>query len=160
MGEDAPAIRSNRDLRVWQRAMDLVVEAYGFVSRLPRTELYGLSSQVKRAAISVPSNIAEGYGRNQLGQYLHHLCIARGSIMELETQVLLVVRLGLCHPGDESPLLAAVRDVGRMLTRLITSLQRYRASRSTVGGRRNPRATLSARPSAERRVPSARMLDV
>jgi four helix bundle protein len=110
--------------------MDLVVEAYGFASRLPKTELYGLSSQLRRAAISVPSNIAEGYGRHQLGQYLHHLSIARGSIMELETQTLIAVRLGLCQPGDESALLGAVRDVGRMLTQLMRSLERYRPKRS------------------------------
>jgi len=79
---------------VWQRAMDLVAEAYQLTQRFPSEERYGLVQQVKRSVVSIPSNIAEGHGRDHLGDYLRHLSIANGSLMELETQFLIAVRLG------------------------------------------------------------------
>ncbi len=78
-------IKSYRDLLIWLKAMDLVVDCYRFVSVLPKNETYGLISQTQRAAISIPANIAEGHGREHLGDYLRHLSIANGSLMELET---------------------------------------------------------------------------
>jgi hypothetical protein len=74
-------VKSYKDLLVWQKAMDLVVESYKISKRLPRTETYGLASQIQRAAVSIPANIAEGHGRDHLGEYLHHLSIANGSLM-------------------------------------------------------------------------------
>ena len=86
-------IKSYRDFEVWQKAMDLVVGSYRLTSRLPKSETYGLSSQIQRAAASVPANIAEGHGREHLGGYLHHLSIANGSLLELETHILVSGRL-------------------------------------------------------------------
>ncbi|HEY3319507.1 MAG TPA: four helix bundle protein [Planctomycetota bacterium] len=87
------ALQSYRDLLVWQKAMDLVVSIYTLSRSFPNDERFGLTSQIRRASISVPSNIAEGYGRSHRGEYLHHLSIARGSLMEVETDLLAAVRL-------------------------------------------------------------------
>src|SRR4051812_28791574 len=85
---------SYRDLTAWQKAMDLVEQVYLGSRNWPKEEAYGLTSQVRRAAISVPSNIAEGQGRDSTKEFLHHLSMARGSILELETQILVAERLG------------------------------------------------------------------
>ncbi|MBZ5502136.1 MAG: four helix bundle protein [Acidobacteriia bacterium] len=87
-------IKSYRDLLVWQKAMDLVVASYGIAKKLPAQEMYGLVTQIQRAAASIPANIAEGHGRKHRGDYLHHLSIARGSLLELETHLLIAGRLG------------------------------------------------------------------
>lgn len=116
-------IKSYRDLLVWQKAMDLVVECYRFVSTLPKNETYGLISQVQRAAVSVPANIAEGHGRDHLGDYLRHLSVANGSLMELETHLLLVGRLGYRPAEDAEPLLSQCSEVGKMLAGLTRSLK-------------------------------------
>jgi len=78
-------VRSYRDLIVWQKAMDLVVQCYNLTKNFPNSELYGLTSQLRRAAVSIPSNIAEGHGRSSTKAYVNHLMIAHGSLMELET---------------------------------------------------------------------------
>ncbi len=75
-------VKSYRDLTVWNQAMDLVIVCYKLTSKLPKTEIYGLSSQIKRAVISIPANIAEGKGRRHLGDYIRHLSIANGSLKE------------------------------------------------------------------------------
>jgi four helix bundle protein len=116
-------IKCYRDLLVWQKAMDLVVECYRFVSTLPKNETYGLISQVQRAAVSVPANIAEGHGRDHLGDYLRHLSVANGSLMELETHLLLVGRLGYRPAEDAEPLLNQCSEVGKMLAGLTKSLK-------------------------------------
>ena len=116
-------IQSYRDLLVWKKAMDLVVECYKFVSGLPKHETYGLISQTQRAAISIPANIAEGHGRDHLGDYLRHLSIANGSLMELETHLLLIGRLGYRPADDAEPLLAQCSEVGKMLAGLSKSLR-------------------------------------
>jgi hypothetical protein len=74
-------VKSYRDLLVWQKAVDLVTDCYGLTKQLPKTEIYGLTAQIQRAAVSIPANIAEGHGREHLGDYLHHLSIANGSLM-------------------------------------------------------------------------------
>src|SRR5262245_24225321 len=84
------AVSSHRDLRVWRAAMDLVVRVYDFAHGFPRDETYGLTQQVRRAVTSVPSNIAEGHGRDHLREYLHHLSMAQGSLAELDTQIEIV----------------------------------------------------------------------
>src|SRR5262249_50090727 len=95
-GSDVPAtisirvpLQSYRDLKVWQRALDMTVECYRLSRTLPGSEVYGLSSQIRRASVSVPANIAEGHGRKHLGDYLHHPSVARGSLMELETHLVI-----------------------------------------------------------------------
>jgi four helix bundle protein len=116
-------IQSYRDLLVWQKAMELVVGCYRFVSSLPKNETYGLISQVQRAAISIPANIAEGHGRDHLGDYLRHLSVANGSLKELETHLLLVGRLGYRPEEDAEPLLITCAEVGKMLAGLSKSLK-------------------------------------
>ena len=86
-------VNSYRDLVVWQKSMDLVESSYRLVKLLPREEIYGLSSQIRRAAVSVLSNIAEGYGRKSRNSYAHFLSISQGSLKELETHLLLCQRL-------------------------------------------------------------------
>ncbi|MFN2497737.1 MAG: four helix bundle protein [Pyrinomonadaceae bacterium] len=116
-------LKSYRDLLVWQKAMELTLEIYQFSSSFPRSEMYGLTSQLRRAGVSVPSNIAEGYGRGSRKEYVQFLCISQGSLKELETQVILAQRLsyGSTTAGDD--LLTLSEEVGRMLGALIRSLR-------------------------------------
>jgi four helix bundle protein len=115
-------VRSYRDLKVWEKAMLLIIECYRISRLLPKTEMFGLISQIQRAAVSIPANIAEGHGREHLGDYLRHLSIARGSLMELETHLLIITRLYL--PMDEvNRALEMVREVDRMLSGLTNKLK-------------------------------------
>ena len=116
-------IRSYRDLQVWQKAMDLVVASYQLTRRLPRNESFGLVTQIQRAAVSIPANIAEGQGRRHLGDYLHHLSVANGSLMELETHLLLTTRLSYLARGEVEPVLKLAEEVGRMLGGLTQKLR-------------------------------------
>ena len=122
------AVNSYRDLEVWQRATDLVIECYRLANRFPKNELYGLTSQIQRAAISIPANIAEGHGRDHLGDYLHHLSVANGSLMELETHLLIAARLSYLDEGDSKPVLSRTAEVGRMLAGLARALRKKRTS--------------------------------
>ena len=117
-------VRCFKDLLVWQRAMDLAVEANRLSQPWPKSELYGLTAQLKRSALSVPANIAEGHGREHLGDYLHHLSIASGSLMELETELLLAQRLGYLAAEDAEGVFKRVQEVGRMLAGLSRKLKR------------------------------------
>ena len=115
-------LKSYRDLKVWEKAMDLVIESYRVSRLLPKSELFGLIAQTQRAAVSIPANIAEGHGRDHLGDYLRHLSIARGSLMELETHLLIVTRLYI--PMDEvKRALDMIREVDRMLSGLTRKLK-------------------------------------
>lgn len=119
------AVRSYRDLLVWQRSIDLSVSVYDATEQFPRYELYGLTSQLRRAAVSIPSNIAEGHGRRHLGDYLHHLSIANGSLKELETQVTIALKRRYLSPDIEQSLLDSSAEVGRMLTGLARALRSH-----------------------------------
>jgi four helix bundle protein len=123
----AQTVRNHRDLVVWQRAIDLVECAYDISRRFPADERFGLTSQLRRAAVSVPSNIAEGHGRAHLAEYLHHLSIAKGSLMELETQVVIAGRMAYLTPEMQQRTLNLSGDVGRMLSGLIRALKARRA---------------------------------
>jgi four helix bundle protein len=116
------ALQSYRDLDVWKKAMDLVVETYQLTKRYPADERYGLTSQTQRAAVSVPANIAEGYGRTHRGDYRKFLSNARGSLCELETHLTIAVRLGYMDREAMLPLWETAQDVGKMLRKLIASL--------------------------------------
>jgi len=120
-------VRSYRDLRVWRYGMDLVVECYRATRIFPKDELYGLVSQMRRAAVSIPSNIAEGHGRSYTGQYLQHVSVANGSLMELETQILISARLGFLTLRETKTLLSRTADLGRMLAGLLRKLQQKRS---------------------------------
>lgn len=117
------AIKSYRDLKVWERAMDLVEGSYRLASLLPTDEHYGIVSQIRRAAVSVPAGIAEGHGRDHLGDYLHHLSVANGSLMELETHLLIAQRLAYLKMNDIELLLGLTAEVGRMLAGLTRKLK-------------------------------------
>jgi len=114
---------SYRDLRVWQQAMDLATQVYRLTDTFPKHELYGLTGQIRRAAISVPSNIAEGKGRRTDRDFSSFLFRARGSLLELETQISLAQRLEYLKEADAAAALKQTAAVGSSLTGLINSLQ-------------------------------------
>ncbi|RWO94530.1 MAG: four helix bundle protein [Mesorhizobium sp.] len=113
---------SYKDLIVWQQAMDLAVAVYGATKSWPKEELYGLTSQVRRAATSVPANIAEGYGREIRGSYQQFLRIAQGSLKELETQLMIAERIGIAPKAPATSLLSSTESVGKLLRLLIRKL--------------------------------------
>ena len=119
-------LSSYRDLLVWQKSLDLVERVYRLTQRLPQTEIYGLSSQMRRAAVSIPSNIAEGQSRNSTGEFLQALGVAKGSLAELETQLLITTRLTYLAEGDVAATLALCEEISKMLNGLMKSLRSKR----------------------------------
>lgn len=115
-------LASHRDLHVWQKAMDLVTACYRLTASFPKMETYGLASQLQRAAVSVPANIAEGKGRAKTGAYLQHLSIAAGSLAELDTHLGVAQRLGYISEDQLTEITGKLEEVGRMLTGLRKSL--------------------------------------
>ena len=111
-----------KDLIVWKRGMELVEAAYKVAALLPREEMYALSDQIRRSAVSIPSNIAEGYGRNSTRDYARFLSIARGSRYELETQLLLSVQLGYVKECEIDHAIQLGEEVGKMLNVIISKL--------------------------------------
>lgn len=114
---------SYRDLVVWQKAMDLATEVHGIVKRFPTDERYGLSAQLRRASVSIPSNIAEGKGRWTTKDFAAFLMRARGSLHEVETQILLAIRFNYLTESETSRVFEQSEEVGRLLNGLIRSLQ-------------------------------------
>ena len=121
-------ITSYRDLIVWQQAMALAASCYKATKSFPASEVYGMTSQIRRSAASIPANIAEGNGRENTGAYIHSLRIAQGSLKELETHVLLAETVELMQKPDAEQLLVACESVGKLLRALIRSLQEKLAS--------------------------------
>jgi len=117
-------VKSYRELIVWQKAMDLTINVYELTRSFPREEIYGLTSQLRRAAISIPSNIAEGQGRRTPKQFLYFLNIAYGSLQETETQIILAARLGYLQPEQETQLLEPCAEIGKLINGLTKSLRR------------------------------------
>src|SRR5690606_10037994 len=123
-------IRSYRDLAVWQEAMGLVAEVYAMTRRFPDDERFGLSAQLRRAAVSIPSNVAEGWGRGRTNEYIRHLrsqhrrC-AHASLREAETQALIAERVGCLDAASAHPVLDHADRLSRMLRGLIRSLRRH-----------------------------------
>jgi four helix bundle protein len=115
-------VQSYRDLVVWKKSMALVVDVYRSTQAFPRTETYGLVSQLRRAAVSVPSNIAEGQARLSTGEFKQFLGNARGSLMEVETQILIARELGYLEHDQSENLLSVAAEVGRILNGLLNSL--------------------------------------
>jgi four helix bundle protein len=113
------AIRSYRDLVVWQRAMALAALCDAKTRSFPRTEAFGMTAQIRRAAASIPANIAEGNGRERTGSYIHFLRISQGSLKELETHVLLAQTVELMNKADAEQILEMSEQVGKMLRALI-----------------------------------------
>jgi four helix bundle protein len=115
-------IRSHRDLVVWQKGMDLVVTVYRASEDFPRTEIYGLTSQIRRAVTSIPANIAEGQGRRLAKEFVHFLATARGSLWELDTHLEAATRLGYLTNQVHQELQSQLDEVGRMLNGLMRSV--------------------------------------
>jgi four helix bundle protein len=114
---------SFKDLRVWQEALKFVVEIYHTTARFPRHELYGLSQQLRRAAVSIPSNIAEGKGHRSDREFGHFLFHARGSLLEVQTQIMIAQELQYLRVEEGRALLASADAIGRSLNSLINSLR-------------------------------------
>jgi four helix bundle protein len=117
-----PSINSFRDLRVWQVGMELVERVYCLTQTFPNTEVYGLASQMRRAAVSVPSNIAEGHTREHLREYLQHVSVAQGSLAELQTQAEIAARLGYIPQTDLEALLGIASALSKQLYSLRNAL--------------------------------------
>ena len=112
MGE----IQSYQDLIVWQKSMDMVEMVYKITGKFPKQELYGLTNQLRRAAVSVPSNIAEGHTRKSKAEYLNFLSIAQGSRAEVETQMLIAQRLRYVTSDETTPVLSLLNEINRMIS--------------------------------------------
>jgi four helix bundle protein len=117
-------VKSYRDLEVWQSGMDLAVECYRVAKLMPKTEEFRITSQLLRAAASVPANVAEGWMRASRKDYARFIGIARGSVAEVETFVLLSVRTGLLPPQEAGPAMAIADKLGRQLNVLRTQLSK------------------------------------
>ena len=115
-------MKTFRDLLVWQKSMTLVTEIYKISTGFPKDEAYGLTSQMRRCAISIPSNIAEGYGRNSTNEYIHFLRIATGSLYELQTQIEISMNLNYLKRANFDELYEYSREIERMLGSLIGKL--------------------------------------
>jgi four helix bundle protein len=113
-----------RDLKVWQLGMQLAEEVYRLTQQFPKHEIYGLTSQVQRAAVSVPANIAEGHATGSSKEFLRFLGIAQGSLAELETHLLLAERIKYCSGSQVGPIVTRCHEEGRMLRALRKSVRR------------------------------------
>ena len=116
-------VRTYRDLAAWQKSMDLVVAIYQLAKQFLHDEQWGLTSQIRRAVVSIPANIAEGHGRLHRGDYLRFLSIARGSLTEVETHLQIAVRLAYVDRQMAREVWSLLQDVGRLLNGLIRSLE-------------------------------------
>jgi four helix bundle protein len=122
----SPIVQSYRDLVVWKKSMTLVLDVYRSTQAFPKPETYGLVAQLRRAAVSIPSNIAEGQARLSTAEFKQSLGHARGSLMEVETQILISQELGYLEHDQSEQLLSASAEVGRILNGLLNSLVRER----------------------------------
>ena len=118
------SVKSYRDLRVWQEAMDLVVICYQITKTFPKSEMYGLASQLQGAAVSIPANIAEGRARQYSKEFLQHLSIACGSLAEVETHIQIAERLNYIDSDKVRQILDKAAEIGRMLNGLRRSIEK------------------------------------
>ena len=118
----ANGISGYRDLIVWQRAVELLVEIHRLTPSLPRDERFGITAQLQRAAVSISANVAEGSGRRHRAEYAHHISIARGSALEVESLLIATVRLGMLEESSISAALGQLDQISRMLAALYRCL--------------------------------------
>lgn len=123
--------RGYKDLMVWQKSIALVPAAYSLVKKLPSEERFALGDQIRRAAVSVPANIAEGQARQHTKEFIQFLSIARGSLAELETLLIVTERLGYCHRSDLWKSSKAISEVRRLLQGLINTLRKKKSRKRT-----------------------------
>jgi four helix bundle protein len=119
-------VKKYQELIAWQKAITLVTDVYHATREFPREEVYGLVSQLRRAAVSIPSNIAEGQGRASSGEFIQFLCHARGSLFEVEMQIIVATNLNYLSELQSEALVEKISELGRILNGLITSLQHRR----------------------------------
>ena len=124
---ESKKIQSFRDLLVWQKGVQLVVHVYQLSMKLPKTETYGLISQMQRSAVSIPANIAEGHARRHTGDFIHHLSIAIGSVAELETHLEIATRLGFLSSAETQEAQSQCSEIARMLFGLIQKLRQRKS---------------------------------
>jgi four helix bundle protein len=141
-------IESYRDLEVWQRAIDVAQEVYALTRRMPPQEQFGLASQLQRSLVSIASNIAEGFGRETTKDFIRYLTIARGSHMEVETQLTIAVRIHLFNRDDVRPVWNSLEQIAQMLNKLISSLRNRAKSRTR---NQEPRTTKPAERGTSKR---------
>jgi four helix bundle protein len=122
-------IKSYRDLEVWQKAMDLIVECYEITKNFPKTESFGLRTQLQRSAVSIAANIAEGHARQHTKEFIQGLSIAYASLAELETHILIAERLKYINSSHSMSLLEKTAELGRMLNGLRKSLEKFKSSK-------------------------------
>lgn len=120
---DGAQIKSYRDLRVWQDAMTLAEVCYRLTGGFPREEVFGLSAQIRRAAVSIAANIAEGHGRENMQSFIQYLRIAQGSLKELETHLMLAERVNIAANSKTDVILVQCENLGKMVRSLIRALQ-------------------------------------
>jgi four helix bundle protein len=118
------SVQHYRELIVWQKAIVLVEEVYRATNSFPKTEIYALTNQIRRAAVSIPSNIAEGQARGTTREFLHFLSVSQGSLMEVETQITIAERLGYIVKKQEMSLLETTAEVSRLLSGLCNALNK------------------------------------
>ncbi|MEN6366053.1 MAG: four helix bundle protein [Thermoguttaceae bacterium] len=118
------SLQHYRELIVWQKAISFVESVYRATNDFPKTEIYCLTNQIRRAAVSIPSNIAEGQGRSTTRDFLHFLSMSQGSLMEIETQITIAERLGYLKKEQETTLLESAAEIGRLLNGLCKSLNK------------------------------------
>ena len=116
-------VRSYKELIVWQKSMDLTIMVYKAVKQLPKEDIFSLSDQIRRAAISIPSNIAEGQQRLSGKEFIHFLSIAKGSLAELETQLMICERLNYMTSAQTKPIMDLCIEISKMLNSLLKQLQ-------------------------------------
>ena len=117
-------VKSYKDLLIWQKGIDIVINLYQLVEDFPKEEVYALSSQLKRASVSIPSNIAEGYGRNSTQSYIHFVSISRGSLFELETQLIIAKKLNFVkNESLLSELMNQITEESKMINSFLSKLE-------------------------------------
>jgi four helix bundle protein len=115
-------IKDFKDLIIWQKGMDIAEKCYYLTKYFPKEELYGMVQQIRRASVSIPANIAEGYGRTSPGDYARFLNISQGSINELQTHLILCQRVGLCEEADIKSIISLLLEETRMISSLLKKL--------------------------------------
>ena len=116
-------MKTYNDLEIWKKGVDFVVKVYDITKSFPKDEIYGITNQMRRAAVSIPSNIAEGSGRNSNKEFVHFLYISYGSCLELETQILISERLGLLGKDKKDAMLVNILELRKMISGLIKVLK-------------------------------------
>lgn len=124
MEETLLQVKCYQNLIAWQKAILLVTDVYALTAEFPGHEIYGLTSQLRRVSVSIPSNIAEGHGRATAGEFVQFLCHARGSLCEVQTQIFIARRLGYITPQQEEAVIPRTNELGRILNGLIASIER------------------------------------